>query len=92
MTEKTSEMANEIKTEINRLQYEVKRLPRELLSSVHNKYAERFLKREYTIKILKRVFSGDDFLIKLADEDLVALVRIREDKIKKLQNELAELH
>lgn len=91
MTEEALKRANEIKAEIDRLQYEVKRLPRELLSSVYNKYAERFLKRTYFLHILKGVFDGD-FVMKLTDEDLKALVRIRENKIKELQRELAELY
>ena len=91
MTEETLKRANEIKAEIDRLQYEVKRLPRELLSSVYNKYAERFLKRRYLLNILKGTFDGD-FVMKLTDEDLKVLVRIREDKIKELQKELAELN
>ena len=91
MTEKTLKRANEIKIEIDRLQHEVKLLPRQLLSSVNNQYAERVLKRRYFLHILKGIFNGD-FEMKLTDEDLKALVRIREDKIKELQKELAELH
>lgn len=91
MTDETLKKANEIKERIDSLQYEIDRLPRELLSSIHNKYTERILKREYKLKILKGVFSGD-FEMKLTDEDLKALVRIREDKIRELQKELAELN
>ena len=90
MTEKTLKRANEIKAEIDRLQYEVNRLPRELLSSSNNLYAERILKRRYFLNIIKGVFDGD-FVMKLTDEDLKALVRIREDRIKELQKELSEL-
>lgn len=41
--------------------------------------------------ILKGIFDGN-FVMKLTDEDLKALVRIRENKIKELYKELAELH
>ena len=91
MTEKTLIRANEIKAEIDRLQYEAKLLPRKLLSSVNNQYAERFLKRRYLLNILGGILNGD-FVMKLTDEDLKALVRIRENKIKELQRELEELH
>lgn len=91
MTEETLKRANEIKAEIDRLQYEVKRLPRQIISSVHNQYAERILKRRYFLHILKGIFD-ENFVMKLTDEDLKALVRIRENKIKELQKELAELH
>lgn len=92
MTEETLIIANEIKKRIDSLRYEINRLPRELLSSVNNKYTERILKREYKLKFFRDgVFSGD-FEMKLTDEDLKALIRIREDKITELQKELAELH
>lgn len=91
MTEETLIIANEIRKRIDKLQYEIDRLPRELISSVHNKYAERILKREYRLKILEGIFN-DGFEMELTDEDLKALVRIRENKIKELQKELAELH
>ena len=91
MTEETLIRANEIKIEIDRLQHEVKLLPRQLLSSDNDQYAERILKRGYLLNILGGVFNGD-FVMKLTDEDLKALVRIRVDKIKELQKELAELH
>lgn len=91
MTYETLEKASEIKEKIDNLQYEIIRLPRELLSSTNKKYAERFLKREYRLKILGGVRSGD-FDIQLTDEDLKALVSIRENKIKDLQKELEELN
>lgn len=91
MTEETLKKANEIRDRIDSLQHEINILPRKLLSSVHNEYSERFLKREYKLRIFKGSFSGD-FVMKLTDEDLKALVRIREDKVKELQKELAELH
>lgn len=90
MTEETLIRANEIKAEIDRLQYEVKWLPRQLLSSVNNQYAERILKRRYLLNILGGVFN-ENFSMKLTDEDLKALVRIRKDRIKELQKELSEL-
>ena len=91
MTEETLIIANEIKTDIDELQYEVKKLPRKLVSSIESKYSKRILKIEYKLKFLGDVFK-DYFEMELTDEDLKALVKIREDKIKKLQKELAELH
>ena len=91
MTEETLKRANEIKAEIDRLQYEVKRLPRSLLSSIYNKYSKRILIREYKLKFLGDVFANG-FEMELTDEDLKALVRIRKDKIKELQTKLAELN
>ena len=91
MTEETLIIANEIKKRIDKLQNEINRLQRSLLSSIHNKYSKRILIREYKLKFLGDVFVNG-FEMELTDEDLKALIRIRKDKIKELQTKLAELH
>lgn len=91
MTEETLIIANEIKKRIDKLQNEINRLSRSLLSSIYNKYSKRILIREYKLKFLGDVFANG-FEMELTDEDLKALVRIRENKIKELQTKLAELH
>lgn len=52
MTEETLKKANEIKKRIDKLQNEINRLPRSLLSSIYNKYSKRILIREYKLKFL----------------------------------------
>lgn len=94
MTEETLIMANEIKSQIDRLQYEAAQLPRKLVSSANNKYTKRVLRRMER----KRKFILNDgscfytsFEMQLTDEDLKALVEIREKKIRNLKEELAAL-
>lgn len=76
---------------LDKLQNEINRLTRSLLSSIHNKYSKRILIREYKLKFLGDVFVNG-FEMELKDEELKALVRIRKDKIKELQTKLEKLH
>lgn len=99
MTETTLARANTLKKEIDQLEKEIRLLPRELLSSTNNKYAERFLRKEYHLRFEIGIFKGDimegvgedERTMKLTDEDLNALIDIRKRKLAELRKELTEL-
>lgn len=96
MNKLTLDRANEIKAKIEALEKEIKELPRYIIDHKEYKksghmYIGRYLIRErYKIKIFKGQFSPD-FEIELSEEDLQALIEIRQRKIAKLEEELKNL-
>lgn len=98
MTEEKLNRANELAENIKQLEAEIHELPRKYTSPITNKEGKvvRLLVKEvtqvkmYVQGVWKKTRKGN-FSIALTDEDLQALVDIRERKLEALRKELEDL-
>lgn len=95
MTEASLERAVQIKKQIDQLKYEIKRLPKERVSTnkeseFYDIIRERIVTKGFLLKI-PNTFALDRHIMILTDEDLKALIEVREKKLKALRKELEEL-
>lgn len=96
MDKETLNRASEIKRKIEELQKEIEEFPRYIIDRKEYEksgrmYVKRFLVRErYKLRVPKGYFC-DDLEFELSEEDLQALVDIRKQKIKELEEELEKL-
>lgn len=103
MNEKTLSKATEIKNQIDVLRNEIKEFPRyilnrEIYEKSNKKYGyisrnlERVKKRRFCFVLrVHKGYQSNDLIFELSDEDLQALVDIRQRKIETLLNELEKL-
>ncbi|WP_097006745.1 hypothetical protein [Lacrimispora amygdalina] len=97
MTIETLEKANEIKNEINKLTVECERLPRQYLDWRDKKhgYWKRMLVgigNKIFVRFPQNYEGGKNIIMELNEEDLNALVELREKKIELLNQELEKLN
>jgi hypothetical protein len=97
MTVETLEKANEIKNEIIKLKKECEKLPRQYLDWRDKKhgYWKRMLigiGNKIMVKYPQNYEGDKNILMELSEEDLSALVEIREKKIELLNQELGKLN
>lgn len=97
MTVETLEKANEIKNEIINLKKECEKLPRQYLDWRDKKhgYWKRMLigiGNKIMVKYPQSYEGDKNILMELSEEDLSALVEIREKKIELLNQELEKLN
>lgn len=96
MDKQTLNKANEIKQRIEELQKEIEEFPRYIVDPKEYKksghmYVKRLLIRErYKLKVPKGYFQKD-LEFELSEEDLQALVELRQKKIAELEEELKSL-
>lgn len=96
MDKETLNRASEIKRKIEELQKEIEEFPRYIIDRKEyeksgHMYVKRFLVRErYKLRVPKGHFC-DGLEFELSEEDLKALVDIRKQKIKELEEELKKL-
>lgn len=97
MTGETLIRANEIKEEINRLNNEIKELPRYIIDrreyekTGHMYIPRRLVRERYKLVAFKGHFSKD-YEMELTEEDLDALVGIRLNKVTELKKEFEQLN
>lgn len=96
MDKGTLNKANQIKQQIEQLQKEIDEFPRYIVDRKEyeksgHMYIKRFIMRErWKLKVPKGVFTKD-LEFELSEEDLQALVELRQRKVKELEKELEEL-
>lgn len=96
MDKGTLNKANQIKQQIEQLQKEIDEFPRYIVDRKEyeksgHMYIKRFIMRErWKLKVPKGIFTKD-LEFELSEEDLQALVELRQRKVKQLEKELEEL-
>lgn len=93
MDKGTLDKANQIKQQIEQLQKEIDEFPRYIVDRKEyeksgHMYIKRFIVRErWKLKVPKGIFTKD-LEFELSEEDLQALVELRQKKVKQLEKEL----
>lgn len=96
MDKGTLDKANQIKQQIEQLQKEIDEFPRYIVDRKEyeksgHMYIKRFIMRErWKLKVPKGVFTKD-LEFELSEEDLQALVELRQRKVNQLEKELEKL-
>lgn len=96
MNKETLNRANQIKQQIEQLQKEIDEFPRYIVDQKEyeksgHMYIKRLLVRErYRLRVPKGIYLKD-LEFELSEEDLQALVELRQKKVKELEKELEEL-
>lgn len=96
MDKGTLDKANQIKQQIEQLQKEIDEFPRYIVDRKEYEkngrmHIKRFIMRErWKLKVPKGIFTKD-LEFELSEEDLQALVELRQKKVKQLEKELEEL-